>query len=42
MNIDSIKELQSWSHGDNMVLLKDWTRLRLSRRYQRLLGLFQR
>ncbi len=34
VNIDAIQELNSWSHGDYLVLLKDGTRLRLSRRYQ--------
>ncbi len=34
VNIDWIKELQSWSHGDYMVVLKDGSRTRLSRRYQ--------
>lgn len=34
VNIDSIEELQPWSHGDYMILLRDGTRLRLSRRYQ--------
>jgi two-component system LytT family response regulator len=34
VNIDSIQELQPWSHGDYMILLRDGTRLRLSRRYQ--------
>ena len=34
VNIDSIKEMHSWSHGDYIVILKDGIRLRLSRRYQ--------
>jgi two-component system, LytTR family, response regulator len=33
-NIDSIKELQAWSHGDYVIQPKDGIRLRLSRRYQ--------
>jgi two-component system LytT family response regulator len=42
VNIDSIQELKSWSHGDYIVLLKNGTRLRLSRRYQhRLLHRFE-
>jgi two-component system, LytTR family, response regulator len=34
VNIDQISELQPWSHGDYRIVLKDATRLRLSRRYQ--------
>lgn len=41
VNIDVVKELHSWSHGDYIVILKEGTRLRLSRRYQQnLLGRF--
>lgn len=41
VNIDGVKELHSWSHGDYIVILKEGTRLRLSRRYQHnLLGRF--
>lgn len=34
VNLESIRELQEWSHGDCLVLLKDGTELRLSRRYR--------
>lgn len=33
VNIDHVKELQTWFHGDYIVILKDGTELRLSRRY---------
>ena len=39
VNMDSIKEMQPWSHGDYIVVLKDGTKLNLSRRYRdNLLG----
>jgi len=42
VNVDCIKELQSWSHGDYIVVMKDGSRARLSRRYQdRLLHRFK-
>ncbi len=42
VNLDGIKELQSWSHGDYMVVMKDGSRARLSRRFQdRLLDRFK-
>lgn len=34
VNLESVRELQEWSHGDCLVLLKDGTELRLSRRYR--------
>ena len=34
VNLDRIQELQAWSHGDFIVLLKDGTKLRMSRRYK--------
>jgi two-component system LytT family response regulator len=34
VNLDRIQELQSWSHGDFMIVLKDGTKLRMSRRYK--------
>ena len=34
VNLDRIQELQPWSHGDFIVVLKDGARLRLSRRYR--------
>lgn len=41
VNMNFIKELQPWSHGDCIVILKDGTRLNLSRRYRhKLLGRF--
>jgi two-component system LytT family response regulator len=39
VNIDFIKEIQPWSHGDYIVILKNGARLNLSRRFsERLLG----
>ena len=39
VNIDFIKEMQPWSHGDYVVILIDGTKLMLSRRYRdRLFG----
>jgi two-component system LytT family response regulator len=38
VNIDRIRELQPWSHGDFTVVLKDDTKLRMSRRYREKLG----
>jgi two-component system LytT family response regulator len=41
VNLDSVRELHGWSHGDLMVELQDGTKLRLSRRYRdRLQGVF--
>lgn len=41
VNLDRVKELQPWSHGDLLVLLDDGTELRLSRRYRdRIQGVF--
>jgi two-component system LytT family response regulator len=34
VNIDRIQELQAWSHGDFNIILKDGTKLRMSRRYR--------
>lgn len=34
VNTEHIKEMQPWSHGDCIVILKDGTRLILSRRYR--------
>jgi two-component system LytT family response regulator len=34
VNLDRIQELQAWSHGDFTVVLKDGTKLRMSRRYR--------
>mgnify|MGYP005857821633 CR=1 FL=1 len=34
VNIDRIKELQSWSHGDYLIILTDGTKLHLSRNYR--------
>jgi two-component system LytT family response regulator len=34
VNLDRVQELQPWSHGDFIVVLKDGTKLRLSRRYR--------
>jgi two-component system LytT family response regulator len=39
VNMDYIKEIQPWSHGDYMVILKNGTKLTLSRRFRdRLFG----
>jgi len=35
VNMDRIKELQPWSHNDYLVILKDGTEIRMSRRYHR-------
>ncbi len=41
VNIDHIKEVQPWTHGDYVVILKEGTKLNLSRRYSdRLLQTF--
>ena len=41
VNMNYIKEMQPWSHGDCIVILKDGTKLTLSRRYRNnLLGRF--
>lgn len=34
INLDHVKELQTWTHGDLLVLLKDNTKLKLSHRYR--------
>jgi len=34
VQLDRIRELQSWFHGDSVVILTSGTRLRLSRRYR--------
>jgi two-component system LytT family response regulator len=34
VNIERIQELQPWSHGDFIVILKDGAKLRMSRRYR--------
>jgi two-component system LytT family response regulator len=40
VNIDRMKELQPWFHGDYIVILQDGTRLNLSRTYRdRVIGL---
>ena len=35
VNRDRIKELQPWSHNDYLVLMKDGTEIRMSRRYHK-------
>ncbi len=41
VNVDYISEIQPWTHGDYVVILKEQTRLTMSRRYrERLLALF--
>jgi len=40
VNIDRMKELQPWFHGDYIVILQDGSRLNLSRTYRdRVIGL---
>jgi two-component system LytT family response regulator len=34
VNLDFIKEIQPWSHGDSLIILIDGTELHLSRRYR--------
>ncbi len=34
VNISHIKEIQPWSHGDHVILMKDGAKIRLSRRYR--------
>ena len=34
INIEQIKEIQPWSHGDYIVLLKNGEKLSMSRRYK--------
>jgi len=34
VNVDHIREIQPWSHGDALVILKNGTQLTLSRRYR--------
>jgi two-component system LytT family response regulator len=41
VNLDRIQELQPWSHGDFIVVLKDGTQLRMSRRYRQNLDEFK-
>ncbi len=42
VNLERIKEMQSQSHGDWLVLLQDGTTLKMSRNYRhKLLGVFQ-
>ncbi|MEJ2204363.1 MAG: LytTR family DNA-binding domain-containing protein [Gemmatimonadota bacterium] len=38
VNLEQVKELHPWSHGDLMLVLRDGTELRLSRRYKDRLG----
>lgn len=41
VNLERVKEIHPWSHGDLLLLLDDGTELRLSRRYRdRLEGVF--
>lgn len=41
VNLERVKELHPWSHGDLLVVLQDGTELKLSRRYRdRLEGVF--
>ena len=34
VNIDQIKEMQPWSHGDYVVVLKNGEKIQMSRRYR--------
>ena len=41
VNLERVRELHPWSHGDLLVVLQDGTELKLSRRYRdRLEGVF--
>jgi two-component system LytT family response regulator len=41
VNLDRVRELQPWSHGDLLLVLHGGTELRLSRRYRdRIQGVF--
>ena len=40
VNVDRIRELQPWSHGDFIVVLRDETKLRMNRRYRSNLSEF--
>jgi two-component system, LytTR family, response regulator len=42
VNLDRIKEVQSWFHGNWRVVLKDGTSLMLSSRYRESLARFRR
>lgn len=37
VNLDRVRELHDWSHGDRLLVLTDGTELKLSRRYRRRL-----
>ncbi|TNE70670.1 response regulator transcription factor [bacterium] len=37
VNIDKVKELQPWFHGDYLVVMKDGTKLNMSRNYKEIL-----
>lgn len=34
VNIEHIKEIQPWSHGDYLIILKNGEKLQMSRRYK--------
>jgi len=34
VNADHIREIQPWSHGDHLIVMRDGTKVRLSRRYR--------
>jgi two-component system LytT family response regulator len=38
VNLDRVKELQPWFHGDAVAILRDGTRLQVSRTYRETLG----
>lgn len=43
INLDSVKELQPWSHGDYVIVLKEGTKLSLGRIYrERFMQLFEK
>jgi two-component system LytT family response regulator len=37
VNINKVKELQPWFHGDYLVVMKDGTKLNMSRNYKEIL-----
>jgi DNA-binding LytR/AlgR family response regulator len=34
VNADHIREIQPWSHGDHLIVMRDGAKVRLSRRYR--------
>jgi two-component system LytT family response regulator len=34
INVDQVREIQPWSHGDSLVILKNGSQLTMSRRFR--------